>query len=339
MLEALYSALIRTNSYLFDTNRRVINHAEIPVISIGNISTGGSGKTPFTQTIARKLLDIGKRPAIIGRGYKRKSKGEIIVSNGEEIFTDVQSAGDELFLHAITLHAPVIANSNRFQAAETAVKKLHCNVILLDDGFQHRQLHRDLDIVLLDEFTVNQNYLLPKGRLRENFSSLKRADVIGLQEGIDINLIPYSLQSNQFLVTTKTEAGKPYLFNQFTQKNIHSPSSQSVIPGKLIAVSAIAHPDKFEKTLRQSNINAIYHKTFSDHHSYSSKDIIDIVESCNKHSVQAIITTEKDAVKLLSYSSQFERNGIMVYILPITTVITSNEELFDNKITQIINNK
>lgn len=338
MFEALYSAIIRANSYLFDTNRRLIKHAEVPVISIGNISTGGSGKTPFTQTIARKLLDIGKSPAIIGRGYKRKSKGEVIVSNRNELYADIQTGGDELFLHAITLPVPVIANSNRFQAAETAINKLHCNVILLDDGYQHRQLHRDLNIVLLDEFTVSQKYLLPKGRLREHFSSLKRADLICLQEGIGINRIPYSLLPNQLLITAKTEAGKPYPLNLIAKNNILNTSSQLVLPEKLIAVSAIAHPDKFEKTLRLVNINAIYHKAFSDHHSYSPKDIIDIVKSCKEHSVQAIITTEKDAVKLINYSTQFEDNGISVFVLPITMIITSNEELFDKRILQLFNN-
>ncbi|MBI3259047.1 MAG: tetraacyldisaccharide 4'-kinase [Ignavibacteriae bacterium] len=338
MLQALYSSIIKVNSYLYDMNKRVINHVGVPVISVGNISTGGSGKTPFTQTIVSKLLALHKNPVVIGRGYKRNSKGEVIVSNGQTILTDVMTAGDELFLHAVKLHVPVIANKNRYEAAQTAINNFQSDAIVLDDGFQHRKLYRDLDIVLLDEFTLHQKYLLPKGRLREDFSSLKRADIICIQEGIDNNHIPYTFSANQLLITSTSLAGNPYTLKQLIQNNEVERTTYSSIPKIMIAVSAIAHPKKFENTLDQNGMKIIHHSIFNDHHSYSLQDIRFILKSCNDYSVQAIITTEKDAVKLLQFISYFDEIGIEVYVLPIRVVITKNEDLFDKRIVQLFNN-
>lgn len=338
MLQALYSSIIKANSYLFDTKRREISRVGVPVISVGNISTGGSGKTPFTQTIVRKLLTLGKNPAVIGRGYKRKSKGEVIITDGKRIFTDVETSGDELFLHAVKLRVPVIANKNRYHAAQTAISKLHCDVIVLDDGFQHRKLHRDLDIVLIDEFTAHQKYLLPKDRLREAFSALKRADVLCLQAGIDIKNIPYSLEPNQLHITFNTSTGKPYHLKQLIQNKIVELEMDLPIHENILAVSAIAHPKKFENTLNQSGIRIIHHSVFEDHHSYSQGDVTAIIHKCAEHSIQTIITTEKDAVKLLQYLPNFEQKGIEVYVLPITMNIVQNEDLFDKKIMQLFNN-
>ena len=338
MLQALYSSIIKANSYLYDTNKRTINQVGVPVISVGNISTGGSGKTPFTQTIVRKLLTLGKKPAVISRGYKRKSKGEVIVSDGKTLFTDVETSGDELFLHAVKLHIPVIANKNRYHAAQTAINKFQCDVIVLDDGFQHRKLNRDLDIVLIDEFTAQQKHLLPKGRLREEFSALKRADVICLQEGIDIKSIPYSQSPNQLTITFRTDTGKPYLLKQFSTDMAGKQEFDYPILKNVLAVSAIAHPKKFENTLNQNGINFIYHSAFEDHHSYSLNDITAIIHTCTEHSIQTIVTTEKDAVKLIQYLPDFQQKGIEVYVQPITINIIQNEDLFNKRIMQLFNN-
>ncbi|MBS1537436.1 MAG: tetraacyldisaccharide 4'-kinase [Bacteroidetes bacterium] len=339
MFRHLYSFVIQINSYLYTKKIRKITKLKVPVISIGNISTGGSGKTPFTQTIVRKLLSLHQNPAVISRGYKRKSKGEIIVSDGNKIISNVQDAGDELYLHAIKNSTTVIANSNKIKSSQNATKKYLSNVIVLDDGFQHIKLFRDLDIVLIDKFTISQKYLLPKGRLREPFSSLKRADVICIEEGIDIQSMPYTLKPNQLLLITKTIIGKPYLLNQLLNKFKFNDKSEFILPINIIALSAIAHPNKFDKTLNLIQVAPTQHITYSDHHFYTPKDIIEIITICEKELSQAIITTEKDAVKLIEFVQDFEMKGIMVFVLPIEIIITENEDLFDNLLLELFTTK
>ncbi|MDQ1266970.1 MAG: tetraacyldisaccharide 4-kinase, partial [Bacteroidota bacterium] len=181
-LSKIYGAAVVWNNKRFDSGSIIPVKCKAPVISIGNISAGGSGKTPFTIMLTKEIIRMGYRPAIVGKGYKRKSRGLKIVSDGIEIFTNPVEAGDEMFMLAERLRVPVIVHDTKAEAALVADNRFKPDVIIIDDGFQHRGLYRDLDIVLLDAASLERPYLLPKGRLREPLSSLNRADIISIPE-------------------------------------------------------------------------------------------------------------------------------------------------------------
>lgn len=328
----LYSSSVRLNNMLYDRRLRAVRHAAVPVISVGNISTGGSGKSPFVQMLVREALAMKARPAVISRGYKRSGSGEVVVSDGTTILATSAESGDELMMHAALFPIPVIANATRLEGARTAVERFGANLILLDDGFQHRALHRDMDIVIVDEFTLRQKALLPFGRLREPWSALKRAHVIALHEGISPQDIPTDI-AHALIIDIRTEWNGVYKLTKAglragNSTNNSTNNSTIQLPKQLLAVSAIAHPERFEATLAKEGIRPIKHCTFADHHAYTRADCSTLITECKLANAQAIITTEKDAVKLISYIDEFQSHGIDVLCVSIRTVIADKRDEF-----------
>lgn len=248
------------------------------VISIGNLTTGGVGKTPVVAEIAKYYKQKSENVAIISRGYggKLSNKNVNIISDGENIFYTATMAGDEPVMLAEITKCPVLTCKSRYNAAKYAIEHFKSSIILLDDGFQHRKLHRDLDILLVDSKKKfgNEN-LLPAGPLREPVSSIKRADKIIIinkssdnAEGIIPNGIVCSIKPD-------------YIYNIKTQEILKDES-------KIVAMSAIGQPQQFYDFL--SNFEVVKTITFDDHHQYKISDFEKIDYK--------IVTTEKDAVKL-----------------------------------------
>lgn len=324
----LYSSAVRLNNMLYDRRLRAVRHAAVPVISVGNISTGGSGKSPFVQMLVREALAMKARPAVISRGYKRSGSGEVVVSDGASILATSAESGDELMMHAALFPIPVIANAKRVEGARTAVERFGANLIILDDGFQHRALHRDMDIVIIDEFTLRQKALLPFGRLREPWSALKRATVIALHEGISPQDIPANID-HALIIGIRTEWNGVYKLTKAGLRAGNSTNNSTIqLPKQLLAVSAIAHPARFEATLAKEGILPVKHCTFADHHAYTRADCSTLITECKQANAQAIITTEKDAVKLISYLDEFQSHGIDVLCVSIRTVIADKRDEF-----------
>lgn len=331
----LYSSFVRLNNMLYDHRLRAVHHAAVPVISVGNISTGGSGKSPFVQMLVREALAMKARPAVISRGYKRSGNGEVVVSDGTSILATSAESGDELMMHAALFPIPVIANAKRIEGARTAVERFGANLILLDDGFQHRALHRDMDIVIIDEFTLRQKALLPFGRLREPWSALKRAHVIVLHEGISPQDIPANID-HALIISIRTEWNGVYKLTKAGLRAENSTNNSTIqLPKQLLAVSAIAHPARFEVTLAHEGIRPIKHCTFADHHAYTLADCRTLIAECTQANAQAIITTEKDAVKLLSYIDEFQSHGIDVLCVSIRTVIADKRDEFLSRMNRV----
>lgn len=259
------------------------------VISVGNLTTGGVGKTPFVAELASRFISKGKKVAIVSRGYGGKLKGVNVISDGEEIFFSAKESGDEPNWLAKNTKAVIVTSPVRYDGANLAIEKYGVDVIILDDGFQHRKLHRDLDVVLVDsEKRFGNEKLLPAGPLRENKRNLKRADKIvvvsknfthyGAYEYADILVEEYKKPMS----VCKIEPDVAY--NIFDETNVLEKGS------KVIAFSGIGQPQQFYKFLK--GFDVIKTIEFDDHHRYSQKD----ANMLCRYNLP-LVTTEKDGVK------------------------------------------
>ena len=275
------------------------------VISIGNISSGGTGKTPLTIDIAKYFLKEGYKVAVLSRGYKRKISSKqtdapILVSDGQEIITDYEVSGDEPYLIAKKVpKAMVLVNKNRYRAGLSAIK-LGAEILILDDGYQHIQFNRNENILLLDSYNPFDNgYLLPRGKLRELPDSIKRATAIVLS-----NSDKSILQENDLAKINHFRAAKPvismkYKVKRFTALNLKKTITTEEAKGlKVIAFCGIGNPQSFLDTLKENKLNIVNFMTFEDHHYYSYDDIKQIIQSASNHKIENIVTTEKDAIKI-----------------------------------------
>lgn len=287
------------NSGLLKTHR-----LPIPVISIGNLNMGGTGKTPVTLSLARILRDppYNLSPAVLSRGYKRRSSGYRLVSAGDGPICDWKESGDEPQLYASKLSGvPVAVDADRARGGRTLIEHFSPSVILLDDAFQHRRIQRDLDIVLLDEsFQWQKERLLPAGYLREPPSALKRAHLIVLthhQHGDEKSDELWRTWTGQFgenrLLACRT---RPSGCAQF--RTGEKVPLKALPDWRLIAFCGIAKPEAFLDTLTQLCADVRFLIRFPDHHVYKPKDVERLAISFTKEKADYLITTEKDAVKL-----------------------------------------
>jgi tetraacyldisaccharide 4'-kinase len=265
------------NAGIFSTAR--LNH---PVISVGNLTVGGTGKTPLVIALAEALRDGGFHPVILSRGYGRTSRGILVVgSNWEE-------SGDEPFLMKRRLgNVPVVVGADRYEAGRVAEKKQLGNIFILDDGFQHRRLHRDIDIVTIDPLEwEGGEVLLPRGRWREPKSALDRAHAACIQE-LDGAVIP-SLPIPSFAVRYEVDG----LYSGETRI-----AAESLKGCPVVAFAAIAKPERFFATLESLGIHPGKCVRFRDHHHYSRREIENL-------GGDILVTTEKDAVRLDSITGR-----------------------------------
>lgn len=332
----VFEKFVKNRNKKYDKGDKKIVHSEVPVISVGNLSVGGTGKTPFVEMLARQLLRIKRRPAIIGRGYKRSGKGEIIVCDGKEILTDARTAGDEMFLLADKLKVPVIAHKSKSDAAVEAPKKFDIDSIIIDDGFQHRRLFRDIDILLIDEATLDDPRLIPEGRLREPLSSVGRADIVCLMGNFGISdELRKNLTPNQIVIWANGFPARPY--DVFTKKKLFGEKYKE-FRNSMIIISGIAKPERFENMLKGMKYNVLKHISFDDHHKYTKRDMEQIAEACREKGVSMIGTTEKDAAKLLRFEEFFNKNNLKCYVFPFYLKITKGRSVFQKSIRSVFTN-
>ena len=322
-----------------------------PVISVGNLRVGGSGKTPATAHIARVLLERGERPVILSRGYARQhaAAGVTVVSDRSRVLTDVAHAGDEPFLLAHLLPGvPVLVCANRYQAGLEAEARFSASVHVLDDGFQHVKLARDIDLLLVDADDLVDR-VLPAGRLREPLANASIADAV-ITPCVDRDTarsIAVTLGVADAFIMTRTlgsavllsGAGAPSHTAGFSADGLamHAPESvaagmatdapgfaaSDVVTGApvftaadvatdapmfaiagvatdapVFAVAGIARPERFFDDLRTAGVSVCGTQTFADHHQFSQQDIARIVDAARARGATAVVTTEKDAVRL-----------------------------------------
>jgi tetraacyldisaccharide 4'-kinase len=276
-----------------------------PVISIGNITLGGTGKTPFTGFLSRLLLQPGLQPAILSRGYRGSAEsGVLLVSDGRRILAAPEECGDEPYLLASTVSGAIVAvGKQRYRSAAMILERFPNSIFLLDDGFQHLQVQRDIDLVLLDVTARLADYrLFPAGRLREPLSALARASAIILTR---THQTPTSTAVRDILHRYGGEipcfrfAHRISALRELHGTKLRPPDH---LAGKRsLAFAAIGNPHQFLADLESHGYDIVESRLFRDHHVFSHADIQEILEAARRLEVEAILTTEKDAVRLRSF--------------------------------------
>ena len=283
--------------YAAVARRRRERHARVPelrrrlrrpVVSIGNLAVGGRGKTPVAACVARLLLEAGERPAILSRGYGRERpvEGVVVVRDFSGVRADLARSGDEPLMLARQLPGvSVLVCEDRYLAGCLAEHHLGATVHVLDDGLQHLQLDRDLDIVLVGREDVRKPVTLPEGRLREPLDTLVVADAILVEEGVVIETA--GLPGPVFTMIRKT--GAPDF------------GGCSTPSGAVYAVAGIASPTGFFQQLRSSGVEIAGIRSFRDHHRFSRADLDGVFAAARAANAAAVLTTEKDYVRLLRF--------------------------------------
>jgi tetraacyldisaccharide 4'-kinase len=279
-LASIFGLGVRARNALYDRGILPAKRLEGPVVSVGNLSVGGSGKTPFVILLGQLLKTRGVTFDILSRGYGRQTRGVALVDPGGSS----HDFGDEPLLMARRLGVPVVVGEDRYQAGRLAEAKFGPQLHLLDDGFQHRALARDFDIVMATPEDARDR-LLPAGRLREPLTSLRRADAVVLTSGAS----PDSFPLDGKLVWRVRRGILP-----------------SNVPANPVAFCGIARPQNFLLQLRTAGIEPIAEALFADHHAYTEQDIRELLKLRQRSDAGGFVTTEKDAINLGGYLSALE---------------------------------
>jgi tetraacyldisaccharide 4'-kinase len=308
LLSWIYRAVTDVRNRLYDRSMLRAQEVGAPVYSIGNITAGGTGKTPLVLRVAAAVSQQGEKVCILTRGYGRANpKQRVLVADGERVLADPVAGGDEPYELALKLKgkAVIIADADRVSAARWAKERFDISLFILDDGFQHRRLARDLDIVCIDATQPFANARqLPAGRLREAKENLSRADAIVITrsdaaadlESLRSEISRYAPKASIF--AARSEISCVRTLEQFRSDLI--PDNTQLAGKKVFAFSGLGNPENFLTTLRLAGATLVGSRSFSDHHRYTEEDIRDVESIALANGAEALITTAKDAVKLLS---------------------------------------
>ena len=286
-LSALFSTSVRLRNALYDSGRFRARRLRGPVVSIGNISVGGAGKTPFVIALGEMLKQRGVPFDVLSRGYGRRTKGVLQVDPAGS----PADFGDEPLLIAQRLGVPVIVGASRYAAGQWSEQNFGPRLHLLDDGFQHRRLRRDFDIVLLTSSDLRDR-LLPGGRLREPLTSIRRANAIVLAPDFEVQDLWNRLPSS---------GPPPGLEVWRLRRTVHLDGA-----GPFLAFCAIARPKRFFDDLRSNNVQVAGEVAFRDHHAYTASDITYLDRKARESRALGFVTTEKDSINLGPLASRLQ---------------------------------
>ena len=347
-----YRMAVQFRHWLYE--RRIIRYQALGclLVSIGNLTCGGTGKTPVVEVFARSLSQKGRKVAILSRGYRRKKRtfweklahafhsGEMelppqVVSDGRNLLMDSEHAGDEPYMLASNLpDVAVVVDKNRVKSGIHAIDEFETDVIILDDGFQYLRLKPHINIVLVDSTDPFGNgHVLPRGILREPIKNIRRADYIFLTKSDGSHKL-HHLKNFLRRHTRRAEiiecCHKPkYLVKLFS--NRESEPLEKLKGAKVAALSAIACPASFEGFLEELGATLVWKDHYADHHRYTSQEILDFVNQAKAAGADFIVTTEKDAVRI----PPLGRCDVPIYYLRIQIDILSGQENFDQCISRI----
>lgn len=327
----VYSLLIKIRNWFFDINVFKSRKVNAGVISVGNLTVGGSGKTPMVIFLLNLLKKERKKVGVLSRGYGRKSTGYLLVSDSEKIFPSVDNCGDEMYQTAMECKVAAAVSEKRVIGAQNLIRETGVDTIVLDDAFQHRWIDRDVNLLLFeqkflyDKSIVNQS-LLPTGIMREPFSAVKRADAVIINrkfsEAKDLTepVRKYFTGKKIFYAHYKAielvdiKKGDRYGLKEFEGQ-------------KSLIVSGVANPYSFINVLAQTNVDTQNQIIFRDHKYYTLKEVQKIRKAFYSTNSHSVVTTEKDAVKLSQYSKELD--DIDIYFLKIELAM-DEPELFRN---------
>ncbi|MBQ4106184.1 MAG: tetraacyldisaccharide 4'-kinase [Lentisphaeria bacterium] len=347
-----YRAVNQFRVWLYD--KRVIrNHAlGCLVVSIGNLSCGGTGKTPVVEVFAKTLSSKGRKVAILSRGYRSKKRSQWsklrhffgqqemslppkIVSDGRNLLLDSAYAGDEPYMLASNLpDVAVLVDKDRVKSGLYAIDHFGTDVLILDDGFQFLKLKQHINIVLVDSTDPFGNgHVLPRGILREPIKNIRRADYIFLSKSDGshklIHLKEFIRRHNRRAEIIECCHRPKYLEDVYVRG--HREPLEKLRGAKVAALSAIAVPPGFEAFLQQLGAELVATRSFADHHRYTQQEIIDFINTAKEAKADFIVTTEKDAVRI----PKLERLDVPLFFLRVEIDILSGQENFDQCISRI----
>lgn len=332
----LYGFVVWLRNVCYDTGFFRVHHVRVPVVSVGNITVGGTGKTPFVEYLIKYFIAKDKKVGVLSRGYKRKSHGPVSVAGNDVNRGNAAMLGDEPYQIARKFsQVAVLVDRKRARAAEQAATTLGADIILLDDGFQHRALARNLDIVMVDGWeSLLATRMLPAGRRREPLSALERAQVLAFSR--PSSLVAQPPFGSPGAVKVQVEF-VPKKMQRVGGENL---SDLSLLRGKsCVAFCAIARPELFKDTLVSIGLNVVDFIRFGDHHRYSMSDVRKIQNSFKRHHLDFIITTEKDSVRLLSDKQGKDLISSPLWYLEIEARVVDKESEFHEILDRIVQQK
>lgn len=356
-LSWLYGASVWLRNRLYALGLFKVLTLPCRVISVGNIVVGGTGKTPAVIALAKHLQTEKVRVAILLRGYKRQSREKVtIVSDGERVCASLKESGDEAYMMAKHLSGiPIIVSRQRYQAGQVALERFGVDVLLLDDGFQHRQLARDIDILtvpvqsvvglqaapeypfagrygLKRMFLKNRERLLPAGTLREPPTALRRADVILLTHTDTVDMLRDAKAALRQLAPNALileSVHQPVHFYPLASFKAPGRGAMSIAGKRILAVCGIGNPDVFATTLMRCSAESVELLAYPDHHVYTEADFVRIDTVFQAVQADLIVTTQKDEQKLEAFVG--DRN-LPILVLEVALVITEGVE----KLTEVL---
>ncbi|HET9361255.1 MAG TPA: tetraacyldisaccharide 4'-kinase [Vicinamibacterales bacterium] len=291
-LSAVYGRVARLRRSWYERHPQSRRALDSTVISVGNLSVGGSGKTPVVAALARLLLDIGQRPAILSRGYGRPRAldGVVVASDGDRVLEPVERTGDEPQMLARALKGvPVLVSPDRHVAGRLAERRFGCTVMLLDDGFQHLELRRDVDLLLVSCADLDDR-VLPAGRLREGLDAARSADCL-LVPGPPEEVARVSAAFDGMQVFSVVNHYRPL-------RPLDETASLPAGLRRVAAAAGIARPQRFFSALREQGFDVAREIVFSDHHWFTTGDVESVGRAARDAGAELIVTTEKDAARL-----------------------------------------
>jgi tetraacyldisaccharide 4'-kinase len=333
----LFALIVKLRNKLFDKKIFKAESVDAKVVSVGNINIGGSGKTPLVIYLVNLLKNERKKVGVLSRGYGRKSKGYILVSDGNKILADVESCGDEILLTAKECGVPSAVSEKRIDGAKKLISDQHVDTIVLDDAFQHRWIKRDVDLLICEQrFLISpdffDHYLLPAGSMREPFSSIERANAVIINRKFSqLRVIPDDVKK---YFTNKKIFNAYYSAKGFVDIKRKTEYNLSEFEGqKSLVVCGIANPYSFFTALKQTNVDTENYLIFRDHKYYTNKEVQQIRKMFYTTNSHSVVTTQKDAVKFSEY--QNELDDIDIFYLKIELMMDdpfSFKEFLLNKI-------
>ena len=320
----IYKSIVIMRNKAYDEGIFRERTISAPVISIGNISLGGTGKTPTTLMLAEYFMREGMKPAVVSRGYKRKTKGMRVATDGNVKAADWREAGDEAMLMANSLSGvPVLVFKNRYKAAVTAIRTFGCDVILLDDGFQHRRLKRDLDIVLVSAGrSIGDDAVFPDGFLREPASGLARADLLIVTKAKE--------GTEQFIEELRAYSNAPIFRAGYLPMALRRYEEGGGMPLEewrektAVAFAGLADPDSFFGTLAAAGIRLLRTEYYPDHYEYTHRDWRTLSAMLERTGADILVTTEKDAIRI----DKSWLPGVPLYVLESEWKIEEDADSF-----------
>lgn len=349
-LSKLFLLAVKGRQFLYDARILRDTTLGVQVIAIGNLTVGGTGKTPVVEKFARELKDQGRTVAILSRGYRSKpppltrrlldklllreeSTPPRVVSDGRSLLLDSETAGDEPFMLASNLRdVVVLVDKDRVKSGRYAIEKFGCDTLLLDDGFQYWKLRgRRMDIVLIDrQQPFGNEYLLPRGTLREPPAHLARASTVFItkSDGDTQALRERISRCNPGAGIIECVHHPLYLEDVFTAER----HGLTLLEGRKVAsFSGIAQPESFEESLMTLGADLVYAKRFADHHRFTQQEILNAINRGKKRQAEFIVTTQKDAVRF----PKLDRRDLPIYFMRVEIRILSGAKDFQDCVRQI----